>query len=240
MRLPQLAALAIACAALSCQRSATTRQQDPRAADAAHDLEAPDSPSAALLSLRAPEPDALDALTQDLPGSGPLVATVHTSLGALRCTLAPERAPHAVTSFVALARGLTPWLDPSSGALTQRPFFDQAAVYRVFPDTLLQASPVAAKALAPGWSLPIEAGIDRAEPGLLLLARRGEYAAPGHLIITARALPELMGAHTAFGRCAPLSLIHRISRRPADPHDAPITPLVITTISIARRSTLAL
>ena len=49
--------------------------------------------------LRPPAADLAD-YTRDLPGNGPIVATIDTSLGAIHCTLLANDAPMAVANFI--------------------------------------------------------------------------------------------------------------------------------------------
>ena len=64
-----------------------------------------------------------------LPGEGDLVATITTTLGTLRCTLLPQRAPHHVAAFVGLAGGLRPFQDAEGWST--RPAYDGTAIDRV-------------------------------------------------------------------------------------------------------------
>jgi peptidyl-prolyl cis-trans isomerase A (cyclophilin A) len=47
--------------------------------------------------------------TAGLATSGPLVATIKTTKGELRCKLLDDKAPIAVANFVGLARGTRPF-----------------------------------------------------------------------------------------------------------------------------------
>src|SRR5450432_2625778 len=76
-------------------------------------------------TVRPPVAADLAEYTKDLPGSGPLVATIETTLGTFHCTLYGDQAPLTVANFVGLATGKKAWQDPSSGATVKgKPFFD--------------------------------------------------------------------------------------------------------------------
>ena len=56
--------------------------------------------------------------------SSPLSATLHTNHGDVVVRLFPDHAPKTVENFVGLAEGTKEWLDPATGQVATRPFFD--------------------------------------------------------------------------------------------------------------------
>jgi peptidyl-prolyl cis-trans isomerase A (cyclophilin A) len=223
------ALLAMACKPLPPQ-TPTPKPPIPAAAEAP-----PQAPPSAI-----PDPATLPTLLDGLPGAGEAtIALLHTSLGDLRCQLDTTRAPRAITSFIALATGHASWLDRDSGQLTQRPFYDDTIVHRVMPDLFIQLGDRSGTGLhGPGWQLPHEPGIPHDRAGLLILARSGDHSSGSQLLLTAAALPALASDHTALGFCAPVSLIHQMTRLPADASNRPLYPPLIHTITISRGSPL--
>ena len=86
-------------------------------------------------------------------------ATLTTDAGVVHCELAFDTAPLAVANFIALARGLRPWKDPSSGEWNTEPYYVDLPWHRVeerqFVQTGLQGAGPGADASV-GFSLQDE------------------------------------------------------------------------------------
>jgi peptidyl-prolyl cis-trans isomerase A (cyclophilin A) len=233
-----LTPLTSALGALACHHAPA--QPAPRDTPATHlHAAASAAPATHPPTLSAPTPAQLHDHLASLPGQGPPVATIITSLGTLHCVLTPELAPLATASFVLLATGHTPWLDQETGAIAQRPFYDHTLIDRALPDLFVQAGArPGTRHHEPGWSLPREQGLAHDRAGLLLLARRHNGQQSAQLILTATALPALAHSHTAFGACQPTALIQQMTRLPTDASDRPLSPPTIHTITITRSSPL--
>src|SRR5688572_20014402 len=65
--------------------------------------------------VRPPVATDLAEYARDIPGDGPLVATITTSEGAFHCELYADRVPMTVANFIGLATGKKPWLHPRTG-----------------------------------------------------------------------------------------------------------------------------
>src|SRR5262249_46250146 len=85
-----------------------------------------------------PEEINLDQATAGLAKDGKLMAEFVTDLGSIHCELLPEAAPQTVASFVGLARGVKPFLDPSSQKWVKKPFYDGLAFHRVIARFMIQ------------------------------------------------------------------------------------------------------
>src|SRR5262249_48935514 len=130
-----------------------------------------------------PEEVTLEQVTAGLPKDGKLMADFATELGTIHCELLPDAAPQTVTSFVGLARGLKPFLDPATGKWAKRPFFDGLAFHRVIPGFMIQGGdPLSARYTeagigtgGPGYTLPdeIAPNLKFDHPGLLAMANTG-------------------------------------------------------------------
>ena len=68
----------------------------------------------------------------------PMEATLHTSLGDIRCDLYPEQAPETVSNFVGLATGEKTWTDPRTGEQSNAPLYNGVIFHRVIPDFMIQ------------------------------------------------------------------------------------------------------
>ena len=186
---------------------------------------------------RANRPVSLDAALAGIDGSGALVAHLATPLGTLRCRLFPERAPLTVANFVALARGLRAFVDPKSGAWTQRPFYDGLTFHRAVAGGLVQGGdPVGSGRGGPGYEIPDELDpslrFDRA--GILAMANRGPNTNGSQFFVTARPLPELDGRNTVFGVCDPVDLARRLAAVPTGEGERPLEPPRLDGVTFSR------
>ncbi|TNF31765.1 MAG: peptidylprolyl isomerase [Deltaproteobacteria bacterium] len=183
-------------------------------------------------------PVSLDAALDGLTGDGPLVATLETTLGSLRCRLFPERAPLTVANFVALARGLRGFVDPKTASWTKRPFYDGLTFHRAIAGGLAQTGdPTGSGRGGPGYELPDELDatlrFDRA--GILAMASRGPNTNGSQVFVTARPLPELDGRNTVFGVCDPVAVVDRLTRAPTAPEtDRPVDPPRLLSVTFGR------
>jgi peptidyl-prolyl cis-trans isomerase A (cyclophilin A) len=178
--------------------------------------------------------------TAGLPGSGPLVATIKTSVGDLRCSLDDRHAPISVANFVGLARGVRPWKNPDSGVWENRPAYDGTTFHRIIKGFMIQGGdPTGTGTGEPGYTIPDEpwpgAAHDRA--GLLCMANKGPDTNGMQFFITDASTPHLDHARTAytiFGECAPVSVVHAIANVPVGPADRPTTTVRIVSVTISR------
>jgi peptidyl-prolyl cis-trans isomerase A (cyclophilin A) len=204
---------------------------------------APDAgPPAA--AVRAPTAADLATYTADLAGRGPLTATLETAQGTLHCELFAAAAPVAVANFVGLARGLHPFVDPVTGKVEKRPYYDGTFFHRVIPGFMAQGGdPTATGTGGPGYQFAGEVSRElRHLPGTLSMANAGPDTNGSQFFITEAATPQLDGGYTAFGRCKEIDVVRKLTAvkkvaqpgggneisRPARPAD---TLLVRVTIS---------
>ena len=96
-----------------------------------------------------------------------LLVEIQTSMGSLILELFPKEAPATVANFIELARGQKPFLDPESGAMVSRPFYDGLIFHRVIDGFMIQGgSPTGIGNGTPGFSFQDEInarslGLDR-------------------------------------------------------------------------------
>lgn len=204
---------------------------------------APREPAAAALDVRAPTAADLATYTADLSGKGPLTATLETAQGTLHCELFDKVAPVTVANFVGLARGLHPFVDPVSGKVEKRPYYDGTFFHRVIPGFMAQGGdPTATGTGGPGYQFGNEVSAELHHlPGTLSMANAGPNTNGGQFFVTERAQPRLDGSYNVFGRCKEIAVVKKLTAvstvdqpggseksRPANPPD---TLLVRVTIS---------
>jgi peptidyl-prolyl cis-trans isomerase A (cyclophilin A) len=253
MRYPVLVLLAVACSRQQAPLDkpplgpepgeevpppAAAQQKPPPVADAA-----PPPPAAGGSEVRAPTAADLATYTADLKGTGPLTATLETAQGTLHCELFEKAAPVTVANFVGLARGLHPFVDPVSGKVEKRPYYDGTFFHRVIPGFMAQGGdPTATGTGGPGYRFGNEVSSElRHLPGTLSMANAGPDTNGGQFFIMEAAQPRLDGSYNVFGRCKEIAVVKKLTAvkkvdqpgggetsRPANPPD---TLLVRVTIS---------
>jgi peptidyl-prolyl cis-trans isomerase A (cyclophilin A) len=197
----------------------------------------PDAVHPASGDVRAPVAADLAEYTKDLPGNGPLTATIDTSLGVFHCELFADRAPMTVANFVGLATGKKPWLNPRTGAVEKgKPFYDGLTFHRVIPGFMIQGGdPLGAGTGGPGYSFADEVGNGLTmKPGTLAMANAGPASNGSQFFITEGTPSWLNNKHTIFGECEEIDLVKQITAVPRGPGDRPETPVTIDKITISK------
>lgn len=168
-----------------------------------------------------------------LPGSGPLVATIDTDLGALECKLFDDKAPLTVANFVGLARGLRPWKDPD-GKWVKKAAYDGTVFHRIIKGFMIQGGDAKGNGSGePGYVVPDEVwdGANHDRAGLLCMANRGPNTNGAQFFITDAAAPHLDRGYTIFGECSPVDTVHKIASVEVA-GERPKTPPKIKSIKI--------
>ncbi len=204
---------------------------------------APAKPAAAAVDVRPPTAADLATYTADLTGKGPLTATLETAQGTLHCELFDKVAPVTVANFVGLARGLHPFVDPVSGKVEKRPYYDGTFFHRVIPGFMAQGGdPTATGTGGPGYQFGNEVTAELHHlPGTLSMANAGPNTNGGQFFVTERAQPRLDGSYNIFGRCKEVAVVKKLTavstvdqpggREKSRPVNPPDTLLVRVTIS---------
>jgi peptidyl-prolyl cis-trans isomerase A (cyclophilin A) len=188
-------------------------------------------------TVRPPSRVDLDAYLQAIPGTGAVVATLATSQGTIHCELFPDRAPRTVANFIGLATGKKPWTNPVTGDVeVGKHFYDGLTFHRVIPDFVIQGGDPAGNGMGgPGYTFPDEQTPGPFEPGTLAMANAGPGTNGSQFFIMDGTATWLRDRHTRFGQCGDLDVVKRIARVSRGPTDAPIDPVVISTVTFARR-----
>jgi peptidyl-prolyl cis-trans isomerase A (cyclophilin A) len=188
-------------------------------------------------TVRPPTAADLAEYTKDIPGNGPLKATIDTSMGAFHCELFADKAPMTVANFVGLATGKKPWQNPKTGSVeTGKPFFDGLIFHRVIPTFMIQGGdPLGQGTGGPGYQFEDEVGNGLVmKPGTLAMANAGPGTNGSQFFITEGAPAHLNNRHTIFGQCKEVDLVKKIEGVPRDPGDRPNTPVTITKITFSK------
>lgn len=168
---------------------------------------------------------------------GPLIATITTTRGTLTCELFTAAAPLAVANFVGLATATKAWRDPTTGKVRRGRFYDGLSFHRVIPDFMIQGGdPLGTGAGNPGYDFDNELSPELRHdgPGVLAMANAGPGTNGCQFFVTDAATPWLDDKHTVFGRCREVDVVAAIARVPTGPLDAPVEPVRIVSVTVAR------
>ncbi len=175
---------------------------------------------------------ALDGLS----GGFPLVATLETSHGVLRCELWDDVAPITVANFVGLARGLRPFRDPVTKRWVRRPAYNGVIFHRIIAGFMIQGGdPSGLGSGDPGYVIPdeIDPQVGAGVRGTLFMANRGRDTNGMQFFIMHEPAKHLAGRYTAFGQCGPDEVVDQIANVPASgKQNRPDEPPVIHHVTI--------
>ena len=174
--------------------------------------------------------------TKDLKGTGPIVAKIDTSKGAIQCKLFDDKAPNTVANFIGLATGKRAWRDPASGKWVNKPAYDGTTFHRVIKGFMIQGGdPKGNGSGEPGYVIKDEIwqGSAHDKAGLLCMANRGPNTNGAQFFITDASAPHLDKGYTIFGECSPASVVHAIASTTVL-GERPANPITIKTVTISR------
>ena len=125
-----------------------------------------------------------------------------------------------------------------------QPFYNNTTFHRVIPTFMIQGGDRAGDGSGdPGYFFQdeIDPSLTFDQPGLLAMANAGPGPSGGgtngsQFFVTEQPVPQLNGKHTIFGLCDAHSvlLVGSIARVERNANDKPLTPVVITRITIVR------
>lgn len=152
--------------------------------------------------------------TKDLKGTGPIVAKIETTKGALQCKLFDDKAPITVANFIGLATGKRAWRDPNSGSWVTKPAYDGTTFHRIIKGFMIQGGDAKGNGTGePGYVIKDEIwdGAKHDKAGLLCMANRGPNTNGAQFFITDAPAAHLDQSYTIFGECAPVEVVHDIA-----------------------------
>jgi peptidyl-prolyl cis-trans isomerase A (cyclophilin A) len=198
----------------------------------------PPPPKEAKPGTRIPTAADLAEYTKDIPGSGPLTATIETNHGTIHCELAGDKVPATVANFVGLATGKHAWWDPKAGkAVTGKPYYDGLTFHRVIPEFMIQGGDIEGRGSGgPGYEFADEFDptLRHDRPGVLSMANAGPTTNGSQFFITEVPTPNLNDRHSVFGYCKEIDIVKKIARVPTGPNDAPKDPVVMKKVTISK------
>jgi peptidyl-prolyl cis-trans isomerase A (cyclophilin A) len=191
--------------------------------------------------VRPPVAADLAEYTKNIKGSGPLTATIDTTLGTFHCELFPEKAPMTVANFVGLATGQKAWMNPKTNQVEKgKPFYDGLIFHRVIEKFMIQGGDATGTGTGdPGYKFDDEiTPQDQMKEGTLAMANAGSRGGHGtngsQFFITEIAPTWLNGKHTIFGQCKEVDLVKKITAVDKGPQDRPKTDVVMTKVTISK------
>lgn len=171
--------------------------------------------------------------------SAQIVAEFDTSLGKFSAQLEHEKAPRTVASFVGLAEGSRPWLDPEDGSIQLgNPFYDGISFHRVIDGFVIQTgSRNGLGTDGPGYRF-----LDEFDPTLrhdaayvLSMANSGPNTNGSQFFVTLDPTTHLDDMHSVFGQIiSGQDVVAAIGKTPVDDSDRPTTPVVVNSVKITR------
>jgi peptidyl-prolyl cis-trans isomerase A (cyclophilin A) len=174
--------------------------------------------------------------TKDLKGTGPIVAKIETTKGALQCKLFDDKAPVTVANFIGLATGKRTWKDPKSGEWVNKPAYDGTTFHRIIKGFMIQGGDQRGNGSGePGYVIKDEIweGAKHDKAGLLCMANRGPNTNGAQFFITDAAAPHLDRGYTIFGECAPEQVVHDIANVTVA-GERPTETVTIKSVTISR------
>ncbi len=173
------------------------------------------------------------------PGqSDGIYADFATSMGSFTCRLDYVNAPRTVANFIGLATGERPWLDLATGAARSNGYYNGLTFHRVIAGFMIQSgSPNGQGNDGPGYTFPDEfsALLRHDAAGVLSMANVGEDTNGSQFFVTVAPTPWLNDLHSVFGRVeGGMDVVNAISGVATDTNDVPLTPVVISNVSIRR------
>ena len=168
-------------------------------------------------------------------------ATLHTNHGDIEIVLFGDDAPKTVENFVGLSKGEKEYRD-DAGRTNPQPFFDGLIFHRIIPNFMIQGGcPLGQGMGGPGYAFDDEISPDKdfTKPYILAMANAGKRMGRGtngsQFFITVAPTTWLQGKHTIFGEVADQpsrDVVDKIATTPTGRNDRPITPVVITSVTI--------
>lgn len=172
-----------------------------------------------------------------VPGTGKLVATLHTTLGDLVVDLYEDQAPNTVANFVGLAMGTKTWKDSKTGELRRAPFYDGVIFHRIIKNFMIQGGdPTGTGTGGPGYRFADEftPELRHTGPGILSMANAGPGTNGSQFFICEVATPHLDGRHSVFGKARDADMVRKIASVPTGRQDRPVEDVSIKSITVSR------
>ncbi len=179
-----------------------------------------------------------------------IYADFTTSMGNFSCKLSYTLAPMTTANFIGLATGQQPWLDLTTGQVRTNPFYNGLTFHRVLNRKLIQAgSPNGQGTDGPGYVIKDEnTTITHAAVKYALAMAKMSWVpdvyhrdgavlpntANSQFYITVTNMPQFDPTFVVFGGVSSGSTVVEAISRVATTNDKPLTPVIISNITIRR------
>ncbi len=167
-----------------------------------------------------------------------LTATFTTNHGDIVVNLFPDHAPKTVDNFVGLAEGTKEFVDPATGQVATKPFYDGLVFHRIIANFMLQGGdPLGTGTGGPGYTFEDEFHPDLRfdKPYLLAMANAGPGTNGSQFFLTVGPTPHLNRKHTIFGEVADQSsrdVVDAIASVRTGGGDRPVEPVVMESVEV--------
>ncbi len=170
------------------------------------------------------------------PSRNGLYATMQTTMGDVCFELYYTNAPRTVANFVSLAEGSRPWIDPRTGFISNKPYYNGIIFHRVISGFMIQGgSPQGDGTDGPGYTFEDEfdSSLRHDRPGTVSMANSGFDSNGGQFFITVTNKPGLDNVHSVFGRVVEgMGVVSNIDAVATDADDRPLADVTITNVFI--------
>ena len=168
-----------------------------------------------------------------------LYVRINTSDGVITAQLFEKEVPNTVRNFIALGRGIQPWVDPKTHKVVKRPLYENLIFHRVIAHFMIQTGdPTGTGSHDCGFTIKDEIvptlKFDR--PGRLGMANIG---APNtgacQFFITEDPYPAGNGKYTIFGQVVDgQDVVAKIAHVITDENDKPRLPAKLLNVTFVR------
>jgi len=174
-----------------------------------------------------------------------LYADFDTSMGSFTCRLDYVEAPLTCANFVGLAEGSQAWIDPTSGAVRNDPFYTDLIFHRVITNFMIQGGcPLGTGTSGPGYTFPDEfvpSSVHYAAAGTLVMANSGPDSNGSQFFVTVvpNAPLDDFSKYMVFGDVVDgIGVVTQIGSV-AVTNERPVADVVINQVQILRFGTEA-
>jgi cyclophilin family peptidyl-prolyl cis-trans isomerase len=167
-----------------------------------------------------------------------LYAIFNTSEGTFQAELYEKDVTNTVKTFIGLAQGTIPWMDPETKTMVKRPLYNEITFHRVLPEIMIQSGDPTGKGNHNcGFTIKDQplVGIQFSRPGRLAMANTGAENSGGcQFFITSELMPQWNGKYTIFGQVVRgQNVVDIINKQPVK-GDKPIQPAILHNVTIVR------
>ena len=174
------------------------------------------------------------AQTPRKPG---LYAVFNTAEGTFTAQLYEKETPNTVRTFVGLATGTQPWLDPETHKPVKRPLYNNITFHRVTSDMIQAGDPTGLGTHNCGFTIKDEflPGLRFDRSGRLAMANTGTPDSGGcQFFVTVGPVPTWTSKYTIFGQVIEgENVVEKIDHAKAR-DEKPLEPVKLISVTIER------